>query len=337
MRRKTWTALVLAAALSALAGCAPAPAETDAAASAPSDFAPADASGGTEAAAPETAAPEDAFSFAEMKNWEFAFSSGAGAWGTTLCVHGDGSFSGEYSDSDLDVQYRCDFTGQFTQPVQVDEYVYAVEIAQIQYQHPAGTEEDRDGVHYIYSEPYGLDGAERILIYLPGAPLSGLPEEFVNWVTSALLAMEGVSDLSQMTQLPCYGLYNEEQGLGFSSYDAAAGVWTSLDWAKTRTAELEQAIAGDGLAQGEINSAYDEMYHIWDSVLNQAWNVLMRILPQDEAAGLIQEEMDWIAWKEEEIAKAGEEYGGSLTLMAQSQRAAELTRDRVRALTAYLE
>ena len=52
---------------------------------------------------------------------------------------------------------------------------------------------------------------------------------------------------------------------------------------------------------------------------------------------LTAEELEWIAWKEEQIARTGEEAGGgSLAIMLQAQRAAELTRERVYVLLEYL-
>ena len=52
---------------------------------------------------------------------------------------------------------------------------------------------------------------------------------------------------------------------------------------------------------------------------------------------LTAEELEWIAWKEEQLARTGEEAGGgSLAIMLQAQRAAELTRERVYVLLEYL-
>jgi len=52
--------------------------------------------------------PEETFSFADVANLEFYFSSGAGAWRTVLYIHEDGSFDGEYLDSDLILSYYGD-------------------------------------------------------------------------------------------------------------------------------------------------------------------------------------------------------------------------------------
>ncbi|HIX52345.1 MAG TPA: DUF1311 domain-containing protein, partial [Candidatus Lachnoclostridium stercoripullorum] len=49
----------------------------------------------------ELPAEETEFSFDDLQDLEFIFSSGAGAWGTTLQVRWDGSFAGTYSDSNM--------------------------------------------------------------------------------------------------------------------------------------------------------------------------------------------------------------------------------------------
>lgn len=44
----------------------------------------------------------------------FSFSSGAGAWITSLTLLPDGAFSDEYHDSDMDVIQLCQFWGAFS-------------------------------------------------------------------------------------------------------------------------------------------------------------------------------------------------------------------------------
>lgn len=138
-----------------------------------------------------------------------------------LAIHADGSFSGEYFDGDMGVagegysgtMYQCEFNGQFTQPVKVNDYTYSMQINELNYVKEAGKEEIKDNILYVYSDAYGLVGAKDILIYLPGAPLAELPEEFRSWV--------GYYDLSYTmdTELPFYALYNVAEQCGFSSYN----------------------------------------------------------------------------------------------------------------------
>ena len=52
-----------------------------------------------------------------------------------------------------------------------------MKIEEIGYENEVGTEEIKDEILYCYSTAYGLDEAEEILIFLPGAPFRELPEE----------------------------------------------------------------------------------------------------------------------------------------------------------------
>ena len=163
---------------------------------------------------------EDIFSFLDLQNREFYFASGAGGWRTVMRIKVDGSFSGVYSDSEMGsvgdgypkgTYYLCEFEGVFADPVQVNDYTYSVKIAELRCLKEPETTEIIDEILYHYSTPYGIDGAEELLIYLPGAPIAELPEEYINWVQSAIADPEA-------TELPFCGLYNATEQNGFSSY-----------------------------------------------------------------------------------------------------------------------
>ena len=259
------------------------------------------------------------------------------AWSTLLAVRPDGSFYGEYHDTDMGggepdiraVQWNCKFTGRFAQPVQVNDYTYSMGIAEISYEKEAGTEEVIDGIQYYYTAPYGLEDAEEILVYLPGAPLGELPQEFRGWVGY----YENTRD-----KLPFYALNNEAHQQGFESYDWVERVRTDVEWAEETAAEYETKILEDtSLSQGERYELSAQMFDLWDIQLNEVWAVLRQMLPQADMEALTAEELEWIAWKEEQLARTGEEAGGgSLAIMLQAQRAAELTRERVYVLLEYL-
>lgn len=276
-------------------------------------------------------AAED-FSFADLATIEFRFASGAGGWSTLLTVDADGSFYGEYYDGEMGstgadypygTMYRCDFAGQFTEPVKVNEYTYSVRIGELTYEKEAGTEEIIDGVRYCYSDVYGLDGAEEILIYLPGAPLAELPEEFLSWV--------GYYDLSntEETELPFYALNNEAQQYGFSSSSVVDELEEYMVYVQLEEDFLENSIQNDSLTQQEYNEKTYDLYVLWDSALNYVWDVLKQTQDADVMDALTQEERAWIAAKEQAVAGAGAEYeGGSMQAMLQNQKAAELTKER---------
>lgn len=173
-----------------------------------------------DAAEPEPA-PENFF---ETLPRTYMFCSGAGGWSTDLTIETDGSFTGQYHDADMGAAdperfpqgtwYICNFSGQFTRPVKIDETTWSMEIETLELEHPGDeSEEYADGRRCIYTSPYGLENAEEILIYLPDTPVDGLSEDVLwaargpyNWKPTA----EGTLGLTI--------LYNVSQGHGFAEY-----------------------------------------------------------------------------------------------------------------------
>lgn len=202
--------------------CAPEPAavsEPDEAPAAPEAYAlPAPAAGaqkdGAETAQEEPV--EEPASLFETLPECFLFASGAGAWRTELSIAPDGSFTGAYTDTNAGweghpaEQYYCNFSGQFSEPVQVDEFVWSVTVEALELEDTPGetTYVKADNLNRIASTPYGLENAKEVLIYLPGAAAEDLPEMFRSWTHAP---SEGALDF--------YGLYNVEEALGFSGYD----------------------------------------------------------------------------------------------------------------------
>ena len=161
---------------------------------------------------PEEQEEEDPFSFADLPDTLF-LSSGVGAWASELSVNADGSFTGQYHDMDMGVtgegypngtQYLCRFSGQFTQPVKLNDYTYSMEIASMT-SDPPDQVTIHDGIRSIASGPAGLENCERILLYLPQAPVSQLPEDFLSWAHI----------YEPRETLDLYGIYNETEGTAF--------------------------------------------------------------------------------------------------------------------------
>ena len=271
--------------------------------------------------------------FSQLKNLEFYFSSGAGGWRTVLHIDGSGGFSGTYSDSDMGsgehgVQYRCDFTGQFTQPVRVNDYTYSVRIDEIAYEKEAGTEEVIDGTQYCYTDPYGLEDAEDILIYLPGAPLGQLPQEFRSWV--------GYSENTR-DELPFYALNNAVHQQGFSSYDRLESIRDSLEWMEDSAASIKTELTGGTLTQAEQEEWADSLAELWGGALDDLWGCLEQRLDPAELEPLAVEQTAWISWKEEQVTQAGAGlHEGYSQAAAEDMAAAELNRDRVYELLDWL-
>lgn len=163
---------------------------------------------------------DEGFSFTDIEGLEFYHSSGAGAWRTVMYIHGDGSFEGDYSDSDMgdsDVLYpdgtvyRNVFSGKYSRPKKVDDMTFEFEIESLEYKYEMG-EEIEDSTRYVYTEAAGLDGV-KFYIYLPGSKLSDLPEGFLMWAGYYNI------ESTEGKVLENYGLYNADSESGFVGYE----------------------------------------------------------------------------------------------------------------------
>ena len=288
---------------------------------------------------------EAEFSFADVSDRLFSFSSGAGAWSTSLFINSDGSFEGLYNDSDMGdsgegypggTRYSCSFKGRFDSLERVDEFTYKMRLASLEFEQEPGREELADDVRYIYSTAYGLDGGEEFYLYLPGAELAKLPEEYRRWV--GYYNLEEISE----TKLPFYGLYNINEENGFSSckYERpgfSKRIAEEISYAEERYAELEAKLQ-EANTQLDMNVTSGEMFQVWDDTLNAVWKLLESELDGAGMETLRAEEKNWISYKEEQVKAAGQEYeGGSMQPLAESMKAVELTRERVYELAKYAE
>ena len=194
---------------------------------------------------PAAAVDEEAF-FSSLP--DFSFASGAGGWSTELSVEPDGSFRGVYHDSDMGVDgpgypygtvYICVFSGRFGEVKYVDDYTRSMRVLELNTERKPEEEWIEDGVRYVSSEPYGLENAEELLVYLPGAWLRSLPMEFVTWVS-----MPRAWGQERPVLLPFYGLYNVSEQEGFSGEIDPGMVWA--DWAGDLTGVACDSFTADG-------------------------------------------------------------------------------------------
>ncbi len=147
----------------------------------------------------------------------FTFSSGVGGWATVMSINDDGTFTGEYHDSEITLTganypngtvYICNFSGKFTNVKKVDDYSYSMEL---DYINTTGTEDNsyiENNIRYIYAAPYGFDNADKFMIYLPGISMDSLPKEFISWSYIS-------TDIRHTLPSGVYGIYNVGGKLGF--------------------------------------------------------------------------------------------------------------------------
>lgn len=151
---------------------------------------------------------------------EFIFQSGAGGWRCVLSINRDGTFTGQYTDSEMGsigegykaTYYVCDFSGIFADIEKVNEHTYRTQVFDITTSHTPGEEWIENEIRYVAANPAGIYNeetkqlCESFMIYLPDTPICEVPEAFLNW-----WPYRG----EQKTTLSCYGILNVATNDGF--------------------------------------------------------------------------------------------------------------------------
>lgn len=111
-----------------------------------------------------------------------------------------------------------------------------------------------------------------------------------------------------------------------------------MEAADQEAALLEKKLTEDAtLTQSDMNALSQEIYMIWDNLLNELWGILKENLDQETMDTLLKEQRIWITEKEVAVKEAGAAFsGGSMATLAANQKAAELTKARVQVLVEYL-
>lgn len=152
----------------------------------------------------------------------FSFSSGVGAWSTEIGIRADGTFDGEFHDSDMGSTGEgypdgtvsvCVFSGRFENIEKIDEHSYKMTLGEVVTKNQVGEEWIDDGVKYIAAQPYGLEEGTEFVFFLPTAPIEGMDEEgFLSWWPYRFEQSENPRDT-----LGCYGIWNVATDHGFFS------------------------------------------------------------------------------------------------------------------------
>ena len=147
---------------------------------------------------------------------KLGMSSGAGGWSTRIQINKGGRFSGVFSDSEMGdsgpgypggTVYICNFNGSFTEFSRINEYMYVMRLASLNYDRKPDSVWYADGKRYVSTEAYGIDGGNSFYLYLPNTPKSVLPDDV--WGYSAFYSG------SNSQYLESYCLYNAAEGSAF--------------------------------------------------------------------------------------------------------------------------
>ena len=158
-----------------------------------------------------------------QENMRFYFLSGAGGWSTDLKLNQNGTFIGEYHDSEMGENgmdypngtvYVCSFTGKFEHFEKLNEHSYKMILTEIETDHAVGEEWIENDIRFVASEPYGLHGGDReatdFILYLPDTPIEQVSEEFLSW-----WPYRYDQETNPRQTLSCYGILNVTTSDGF--------------------------------------------------------------------------------------------------------------------------
>ena len=209
-------------------------------------------------------AEDEVPSFERLAGLQWEFSSGAGGWSTELKINPDGSFSGNFHDSEMGevagdypngTVYVCAFTGQMSGLEQMDGHTWRVQVDSVTPDEAPGHETIDDGIRYVTNEPYGLTAGDEMQIYLPGTPIEGFTEEMRMW--AHLPDEENAS-----AALEDWFLYSRKNDTGFVGYPAVDDAALANPWKDLTGDELAQV---SGISFGVPEGAEGVVYRWMES------------------------------------------------------------------------
>ncbi len=162
--------------------------------------------------------------FDRLEGVEWSFSSGAGGWSTDMRILPDGSFSGEYHDSEMGeigdeypngTVYACSFIGHMSMIEQVNENTWKISVDALKADEGQEKETIDDGIRFVYDDPYGISAGDEMLLYQPGTPVSGFTEDMKLW--AHLLGEDATPELKY------WFLFSEKNESGFVGFPADTG------------------------------------------------------------------------------------------------------------------
>lgn len=143
---------------------------------------------------------------------EFILTSGVGAWGSSMDIKSDGTFTASFHDSDYSGRGVSSGSGSFKNITQVDKYTYTMELDTLNYDDELGKETtDDNGYTTTFTELYGIAGGTTFTVYLPGAPTADMPDGMKNWLGFHYYNVP-IPDA-----LDCYAIYNVDKENGYFS------------------------------------------------------------------------------------------------------------------------
>ena len=148
----------------------------------------------------------------------YSYMSGVGGWATMLKVSSDGSFTGEYHDSDMGdtgsgypngTEYYAKFSGKFKDIRKVNDKKYQITLdGDLKYDNRTGTTKIKDGILYHYTDAYGFEDTDTFTVVMPGSSMNDLDSDVKKWIY-------GADDQQQTKNILLINDANDETFVGY--------------------------------------------------------------------------------------------------------------------------
>ncbi len=199
--------------------------------------------------------------FEKLSVMEWSFSSGAGGWSADMRINPDGTFTGNYHDSEMGetgekypdgTLYYAIFKGKMSVTEKTEENTWKIKIESIETEEPAGNEKIEDEVRYVSTEVYGLAAGDEMILYAPGTPVSVLSEEMQLWA-------HVMDQENPPAALENWFLSNTSRDSGFVGYEVPAGTLANPWEEMTPEQLMENAGVAFKVPEGAENVVYRYM------------------------------------------------------------------------------
>ena len=169
--------------------------------------------------------------------------------------------------------------------------------------------------------------------YLPGAELFTVPELTAKLPLVAELSFPGdmstygIRFIDQLGATHMYSIYISGKDGSLILGEDLAIYLASIEKLSN---DIKTYLEHEATTQSDMNETAKALYDLWDEALNYLWGELESSLSEDDFAKLLDEQLAWIADKEQAVNDAGKEYeGGSIYPLIIHSEAAKITEQRV--------
>lgn len=203
-------------------------------------------------------AEEEENLFETLAGMEWEFASGVGGWSTDLRILPDGSFSGEYHDSEMGdsaeeypdgTVYLCSFTGQMSVKEQAEDGAWIIRVDRLKTDESQEAEYIDGGIRYLAAEPYGLSEGDEMRLYRPGTPVNVFSEDMLFWA-------HVLDQVDPPYELENWFLCSEKNSSGFVGYPAEPMTGLANPWEDLTAEQMEASGFSFGLPEGAENVIY---------------------------------------------------------------------------------